>query len=138
MPKSKQTLERIAKGELDSQTQAEVQHHAARRSEAISKRIEELDREWPIDRVLMIGVGFNLLLGFLPGRVGSRTWYLFPAVVGGILLLHALQGWYPPLPILRRLGFRTRKEIDREKLALKAILGDLREPGTKTSVLASS
>lgn len=151
MPKSNQTIERTATGKkpvphdakdrvrrktashgqenYDSQTQAEIQHHVAQRSEAITRRIEALDREWPIDRALTMGVGFNLLLGILPGRAGIRTWYLFPAVVGGFLLLHALQGWFPPLPILRRLGFRTSKEIEREKLALKAILGDFRDLG---------
>jgi len=34
------------------------------------------------------------------------------------LLQHGMQGWCPPLPILRRLGVRTRGEIDREKYEL--------------------
>jgi len=37
-------------------------------------------------------------------------------------LQHGLQGWCPPLPLLRRLGIRTRGEIDREKYALKVRL----------------
>jgi hypothetical protein len=35
---------------------------------------------------------------------------------------HALQGWCPPVPILRRLGFRTAREIFEERLALKSLL----------------
>ena len=35
------------------------------------------------------------------------------------LLQHALQGWCPPVPILRRQGFRTRHEIDAERQALR-------------------
>lgn len=37
---------------------------------------------------------------------------------------HAIQGWCPPLPILRKLNIRTSKEIEQEKYALKIIHGD--------------
>lgn len=46
-------------------------------------------------------------------------------VVAGLHLQHALRGWCPPLPVLRRLGFRTRAEIDRERYALKVVRDDL-------------
>ncbi len=36
----------------------------------------------------------------------------------------ALQGWCPPLPLLRRLGLRTAEEISQERNALKALRGD--------------
>jgi hypothetical protein len=38
------------------------------------------------------------------------------------LFQHGVQDWFSPLPILRRLGVRTRGEIDREKYALKSLL----------------
>ena len=38
--------------------------------------------------------------------------------------LDNLQGWGPPVPLFRRLGFRTRAEIARERYALKGIRGD--------------
>jgi hypothetical protein len=44
--------------------------------------------------------------------------------VTAFLFQHAVQGWCPPLPILRRLGFRTASEIDTERYALKALRGD--------------
>jgi hypothetical protein len=40
------------------------------------------------------------------------------------LLLHAVQGWCPPVPLFRRLGFRTSAEIHQERYALKALRGD--------------
>ncbi|HSH82103.1 MAG TPA: hypothetical protein VLA19_26550 [Herpetosiphonaceae bacterium] len=40
------------------------------------------------------------------------------------LVQHAVQGWCPPLLVIRALGVRTRKEIDVEKYALKALRGD--------------
>jgi hypothetical protein len=37
---------------------------------------------------------------------------------------HTVQGWCPPVPLFRALGFRTRKEIEREKYTLKILRGD--------------
>ncbi len=46
------------------------------------------------------------------------------ADVAGFLFQHAVQGWCPPVPILRMLGFRTSYEIEQERRALKALRGD--------------
>jgi hypothetical protein len=61
------------------------------------------------------------LTGLMLGGTKNRRWFILPTVVLSFFLMHAVQGWCPPLPILRRLGFRTREEIDRERYALKAI-----------------
>jgi hypothetical protein len=39
-------------------------------------------------------------------------------------LLHAFQGWYPLLPLFRRMGLRSQDEIAREMYAVKALRGD--------------
>jgi hypothetical protein len=39
-----------------------------------------------------------------------------------MLLLPAVQGWYPLLPLPRRMGFRTVDEIN--QYALEAVQGD--------------
>lgn len=41
-----------------------------------------------------------------------------------MLLLHGVHGWYPLLPVFRRMGLRTRREIAAERYALKALRGD--------------
>ncbi|WP_343217042.1 hypothetical protein [Hymenobacter profundi] len=92
--------------------------------EALEKRIEELDQEWDLDRVLMANASTLSLLGFAASRAVSRRWLVLPGVVSSFLLWHALQGWCPPLPVFRKLGYRTRREIDAEKYALKALRGD--------------
>ena len=63
-------------------------------------------------------------LGIALSLTRSRRWIILPGVVLSFLLLHAIQGWCPPVPVLRRLGVRTREEIERERLALKALIGD--------------
>jgi hypothetical protein len=58
-----------------------------------------------------------------------------------MLLVHASHGWYPLLPLFRRLGVCTRDEIERERFALKAIRGDfdgLPGEGTPAAVRASA
>jgi sirohydrochlorin ferrochelatase len=87
----------------------------------IDRRLEELDEEWDIERVLETNASVLALSGTLLSFVGGRKWLLLPAVVTGFLLQHAIQGWCPPLPLFRRLGVRTRIEIEQERHALKAM-----------------
>lgn len=51
-------------------------------------------------------------------------WVILPIIVLSFFLQHALQGWYPPLPIFRSMGKRTWAELDHEKYALKVLKGD--------------
>jgi Protein of unknown function (DUF2892) len=92
--------------------------------QAIEARLAELDREWDIERCLETGAASLMLVGTLLGVGVDRKWFLLPGAVGAFLLQHALQGWCPPLPVLRRLGVRTADEINQERFALKALRGD--------------
>lgn len=91
---------------------------------AIEQRLQELDREWDIERLLETNAATVSLIGIYLGARVDRRWLALPATVAGFLLQHAIQGWCPPLPIFRRLGFRTQSEIERERYALKALRGD--------------
>jgi hypothetical protein len=97
----------------------------ARHPEQIEQRLRELDREWDIERTLqangsvLAGAGVALAAKF------SRWWLLLPGAVLTFCLQHALQGWCPPLPLFRRLGFRTQREIQDERTALLALRGDV-------------
>jgi hypothetical protein len=63
-------------------------------------------------------------LGTALGFFVHPYWLALPALVTAFLFQHALQGWCPPVPILRRMGFRTSYEIEEERQALKAVRGD--------------
>lgn len=93
-------------------------------TEAIARRLDALDREWDIERTLEANAATASLVGVVLGATVDRRFYALTAVVGAFLLQHALQGWCPPLPVFRRIGFRTQSEIDEERYALKAIRGD--------------
>ena len=80
----------------------------------------ELDREWDVDRLMESNICLLLFLGVSLGLSVSRKWLLLPALALPFLFQHSVQGWSPVLPLIRRLGVRTRGEIDKEKYALKA------------------
>ena len=110
------------KREIDRQTNSNIRHYANSSEEVINRRIEELDQEWDIERALEANASALALTGLLLGLTVNRKWLALPTVVLSFLLQHSLQGWCPPLPLFRRLGVRTRGEIDREKYELKALL----------------
>ncbi len=97
------------------------------RRDRIEARIEAIDREWDVERALETSASTLALTGTLLAAFVDRRFAIVPAVVGGFLLQHALQGWCPPLPVFRSLGFRTAREIERERHALKALRGDYRK-----------
>lgn len=92
--------------------------------ETIDTRLRDLDREWDIERVLELNASLLAFTGVVLGKFVNRKWLYLSMGVTGFLAQHALQGWCPPLPILRRMGIRTCQEIEHERYALKMILGD--------------
>ncbi len=112
--------------QIHSETERNVAHYATGGPGAIECRLSELEREWDIERALEANAAVASLIGLTLGATVNRKWFLCPAIVAGFLLQHAVQGWCPPVPIFRRLGFRTQSEIDRERYALKAARGGRR------------
>lgn len=109
---------------IDRQTDDNVAHYRRQTRRQIRRRISELDHEWDVERVLEVNASTLALSGLALGLTTDRRWFALPIAVLAFLLQHGLQGWCPPLPILRRLGVRTRGEIDREKYALLDVLDD--------------
>lgn len=109
---------------IDAQTQRCLERYATADREAIGRHIEELEREWDVERYLQMNAGLVSLSGVLLGTLVDRRFLAIPAAVFGFFFQHATQGWCPPLPVFRRIGVRTRREINREKYALKALRGD--------------
>jgi hypothetical protein len=77
-----------------------------------------------MERILQTMAASFSLTGIALSLTVDRRWILLPGIVLSFLLLHAFQGWCPPVPVLRRLGVRTQEEIDRELYALKGLIGN--------------
>lgn len=103
---------------IDQETELSVREHLAAGPEAVQRRLDELDREWDIERVLGTMAPALILKGLAMSMLHDRRWLVLSGAVAGFLLQHGVQGWCPPIPLLRRLGVRTRGEIERERYAL--------------------
>jgi hypothetical protein len=118
----------IVNEEIQRQMEERVRYYA-RHPRKIARRLRELDEEWDIERAIeanAAAIGFS---GIVLGATVDRRWLTLPALVTAFLFQHAIQGWCPPVPVLRRLGFRTAHEIEHERNALKVLRGDYADIG---------
>lgn len=91
----------------------------------LSQRIEALNYEWDTERVLETNAAAVTLITSVLGLITKRHYmFLLTGTVGAFLLMHALEGWCPPLPIIRKLGVRTAEEIGNEKTICKLLRQD--------------
>lgn len=109
---------------IDREIAAMVRFYAGKTDYEISKRIEELDKEWDIGRHVETRAAVISMIGLVLGLKKSKKWFILPLIAATFLLQYAILGWAPPIPVLRRFGIRTKQEIDVEKYALKALRGD--------------
>ncbi len=114
----------VGSDHVERETLRRLRRYADRENGAIVRRLRRLDREWDIERVLALNAAVVGLAGLALGVTRDRRWLALPGAVFSFLALHALQGSCPPVTILRQLGVRTRREIERERYALKAMRGD--------------
>lgn len=91
-------------------------------SGAIVKRLNELEHEWDTERVLETNMATIALVSSLMGLYGKKNWMMLSAAVSAFMIQHAVQGWCPPLTIIRRMGVRTAAEINQERIALQKLL----------------
>src|SRR5438067_602420 len=103
-------VERNSPAEINQARQEEIQesvrYHRTRPGE-IPARLRELDQEWDIERALQANAAAVSLAGLALAAFVDRRFLVVPLGVAGFLMQHAVQGWCPPVPLLRRIGFRT-------------------------------
>jgi hypothetical protein len=109
---------------IRERTLKNLRPYAGASARRIDARIEQLRREWDIERTLETNASAVALTGLALGVTVDKRFLLVPALVAGFLFQHAVQGWCPPLPVLRRIGVRTSAEIHEEILALRTLRGD--------------
>jgi len=112
---------------IDAAFECSLRHYATTDEDTIRRRLDELDREWDMERAVELNASALALTGTVLGLLVNRKWFSLPLVVTGFLLNHAVRGWCPPVPVFRRMGVRACKEIERERYALLALCGRFRE-----------
>ncbi|KKB33542.1 YgaP family membrane protein [Bacillus thermotolerans] len=108
--------------EIEAQIEENIKFYRDKSREEIKARIDELNREWDTERVLEANASSLVLSSSILALTVNRKWAILSGVVGGFLLQHALQGWCPPLEVIRRMKIRTSSEINKEKIALIKLL----------------
>jgi hypothetical protein len=103
---------------IDRFTEGSIAYYSGQDDEVILRRIFELDNEWDIDRALMLNFAIAGGITFTAGVKKNPKWLYFFGSQMILLGLHALKGWCPPASLFRRMGFRTRYEIEYEKQTL--------------------
>ncbi|MDQ2076847.1 hypothetical protein [Marinimicrobium sp. ABcell2] len=101
-------------------TEASIEYHQ-NHPELIEQRLQELNEEWDIERALQTNASALILGGSVLGLFVNRLFLTVPLGVSAFLLQHALQGWCPPLRMLRQNGYRTAMEIEMERHALQSL-----------------
>jgi hypothetical protein len=117
---------------FDEQLESNINKYAGAGVEEIDQRLRELDSEWNIERIIEIEAPTMIGLGAVLGATVSRSWFALSAMAASMVILHNMQGWYPMLPLFRRLGIRTQNEIEQERSALRALRGDYRAYQSQT------
>src|SRR5688572_4957393 len=92
--------------------------------EEIEMRLDELDREWDLNRIVQVGAAGLTLGGVGFGLLFGRKWFVHPGIAGWFLWKYALKNECPPAACLRNVGIRTVAEIEAERQALLSLLGD--------------
>lgn len=126
------TTERVAKctcgktnNEIRKLTLQRLRFYKNCGRKTLTQRINELNREWNIERVIETNAALAVLISsFFGYKKRKHCCFFMTGIVGFFLLQHALHGWCPSLPIMRYIGIRTDEEIYNEKSIIKRIRGD--------------
>lgn len=108
--------------EIKSQTDRNIEQYTQKSDEDIKARIKELDYEWDTERTLEVNFALIVVVTTFIGAIRNKKWSLISTIAAVFMLQHSIQGWCPPLSVIRRLGVRTATEILEEKEALKQVL----------------
>jgi hypothetical protein len=110
---------------IDERVERCVRHMAQQDRAEISRYLKKLEREWDLNRAVTVVGSLIAVAGLWLGRRDGGGWRILSGAAAGLLLQHGLFGFGPLAEMVRALGgVRTRREIDMEKFALKALRGD--------------
>ncbi|WP_428677504.1 hypothetical protein [Reyranella sp.] len=115
---------------IEEATGAQLRRCAGNRRR-IDRRLRELDEEVDLESLLDRNASVVDSLGVLVGVLVNRRLPSVPVSWTASLVQLAARGWSPLEPLLRRMGIRTSREIEIERVALGILRDDVeRRPGS--------
>jgi hypothetical protein len=112
--------------EINRDTARSIQYYSQRPAELVSIRIAELDQEIPLEAfVYRGGAALTIVsLALILFDNKNRAARIMALIIAALQLQYSFQGRNPFTDMLRRRGYRSRKEIEVEKYSLEALRGD--------------
>jgi hypothetical protein len=106
--------------------------------DVISEKIDDINAEWDTERVLEADAALMIMITTFLGLRHNRGWLLLTTAISLSLFSHALLGWCPSVPLIRKIGIRTSEEIYNEKTVLKMIRGDFNQENDNVSEMLNA
>jgi hypothetical protein len=138
LPSTRQRVRRNTDASINRRIDDQLEHAIRYYSvhlEDIDSRPKELDEEWDVERMIEANASTLGLAGTILGITVDKRFLALPMIVTAFLLQHAIQGWCPPIPILRRLGFRLRTRSTVSGTRSKRLRGDFASVGDGTTLV---
>lgn len=106
-----------------------VRFYGSLGGQALDDRLKALEGEPELETVAILGLAGAGILAFAFGILGSRLWRIAAWLALPLIFAQALGRFRSARELLGGLGMRSRREIEEEKYALKALRGDFRDFG---------
>jgi hypothetical protein len=110
---------------VEKQIQEQVNHYY-HDQEQIDLRLMELDNEMDLETYLQTQNAGLTIAGVILGLTSNKKWLVVPLISSILVISNIVRGSDKPPGYFRKMGFRTRAEIEKERYALKAIRGDFK------------
>ena len=116
-------------GNINRPGAGRVVNPPSEKSLQIDRKITQLEKEWDVDRSVELNCAVMAVAGTALGALVNKRWFALPILAAAFLAQHSIQGWSPLIPVFKKFGFRNKNEINRERMALKALRGDFKRIG---------
>jgi hypothetical protein len=110
--------------EVNRSTARNIRFYATHSTDLLNQRLKELDSEVALESVIHRSGGVLTIAGLIFFLIRGRRWWILPLAVTALQLQFSSTGRGPLVDFLRRRRFRSRREIEAEKLSLRALRGD--------------
>lgn len=110
--------------EVDRSTARNIRFYATHSMDLLNQRLKELDSEVALESVVQRGGSVLALAGLIFFLIRGRRWWILPLAVTALQLQFSSTNRGPVVDFFRRRGFRSLREIEAEKLSLRALRGD--------------
>jgi hypothetical protein len=81
--------------EIDQDIEDSIRYHLTQPQVVVTGRIQQLEREWSMERWLETNASALAFTGVALGLAVDKRWFALPLVVTGFLFQHAVQGFAP-------------------------------------------